>query len=286
MRRVTCAVCGAKKGEANRWWVLFQTDSNQAVLIGRMEEAETLSQSREETARFDLCGEACLYRKLSGILERAIDGPAKEARPAQTSSQPIVAGGHESNSNPTLSKGGNAPEDSSALRQSKRHTLRQILRLGRHVERIAHESAPSSVNLRVWTSQKILSTRLGDAAAIAESLRITGRILSRGSLYVNGDVAGTIELPDYRLTVGPSAKIRAVVSAKEIEIFGVMEGEVRADKVIVRKNATLVGDVCTRALMIEDGAWFEGSSSMRGTARGALQSAQLSVFLSGEIRRT
>lgn len=286
MRRLTCAVCGAKKGEANRWWVLFQTGFNQAVLIGRMEEAETLPQSREETARFDLCGEECLYRKLSGILERAIDGPAKETHPAQTSSQPIVAGGHASNSNPTLSKSGNAPENSSSLRPSMRHTLRQILRLGHHLERTAHESAPSSLYPTVWTRQKVLSTRLREAGAIAESLRITGRILSRGSLYVNGDVAGTLELPGYRLTVGPSANIRAVVSAKEIEIFGIMEGDVRADKVIVRKNATLVGDVCARALMVEDGAWFEGSSSMGGIGRGALQSAQLSLFLSGEIRRT
>ena len=61
MLDLKCAVCGAKKGEANRWWVLFQADSNQAALIGSMEEAETLQQWREQATRFHLCGEECLY---------------------------------------------------------------------------------------------------------------------------------------------------------------------------------------------------------------------------------
>jgi cytoskeletal protein CcmA (bactofilin family) len=110
--------------------------------------------------------------------------------------------------------------------------------------------------------EKAPSTRLRETAAVPESLRITGRLLSREPLHVNGEVAGTLELPDDRLTVGPNGNIRAAVSAKEIEIFGVIEGEVKADRVIVRKKATLIGDVFTRVLIIESGAWFEGRSSM------------------------
>jgi cytoskeletal protein CcmA (bactofilin family) len=82
-------------------------------------------------------------------------------------------------------------------------------------------------------------------------------------LHVNGEVVGTLELPDDRLTVGPNGNIHAAVSAKEIEIFGVIVGEVKADRVIVRKKAALIGDVFTRALIIEGGAWFEGRSTMR-----------------------
>jgi cytoskeletal protein CcmA (bactofilin family) len=44
-------------------------------------------------------------------------------------------------------------------------------------------------------------------------------------------------------------------------VFGVIEGSVRADKVIVRKNARLVGDICTVTLVIEEGAFFEGMST-------------------------
>ena len=110
--------------------------------------------------------------------------------------------------------------------------------------------------------QNVLLTRPRETATVTESLTITGRLLSREPLHVNGEVVGTLELPDDRLTVGPKGNIRAAVSAKEIEIFGVIEGEVKADRVIVRKKATLIGDVCTRALIIEGGAWFEGRSIM------------------------
>jgi cytoskeletal protein CcmA (bactofilin family) len=110
--------------------------------------------------------------------------------------------------------------------------------------------------------QQVPSTRLREAAAITESLKITGRLLSRGPLHVNGEVVGTLELPDGRLTVGPNGNIRAAVSAKEIEIFGAIEGDVKANRVVVRKRARLIGDVLTQALIIEDGAWFEGRSTM------------------------
>jgi len=110
--------------------------------------------------------------------------------------------------------------------------------------------------------ENVLLTRPRETAAVPEFLTISGRLLSREPLHVNGEVAGTLELPDGRLTVGPKGNIRAAVSAKEIEIFGVIEGEVKADRVIVRKKATLIGDVCTRALIIEGGAWFEGRTTM------------------------
>jgi cytoskeletal protein CcmA (bactofilin family) len=116
--------------------------------------------------------------------------------------------------------------------------------------------------LTTGDGQKVASTRLREAAHLTESLKITGRLLSHESLHISGEVVGTLELPDGRLTVGPNGNVRAVVSAKEVEIFGLIEGEVKANRVIVRKNATLIGDVCTPALIIENGAWFEGRSTM------------------------
>src|SRR6516165_283903 len=116
-------------------------------------------------------------------------------------------------------------------------------------------------------NQKVPSTRLREAAEVAESLRITGRILIGEPLHVNGEVVGSIELPSDRLTVGPNGNIRAAVSAKEVEIFGVIKGKVKANRVIVRRNAILIGDVCAQALEIEGGAWFEGSSSMGSEVR-------------------
>jgi cytoskeletal protein CcmA (bactofilin family) len=261
MADIRCAVCGAKKGEANRWWVLFQADSNPATVIGPLEEAETLQEWRTQAARFHLCGEECLYRKLSGILVRGIDRPINGTHLAQSSPLHTAAKG-ESTANFCAARPGNRPEDGLWLRLVGRGTLRRILGIFNHLERTAPDSAASSFKLRTGNSQKVQSTRLREAAYVTESLRITGRLRSHESLHISGEVMGTLELPDGRLTVGPNGNIRAVVSAKEVEIFGLIEGKVKADRVIVRKNATLIGDVCTAALIIENGAWFEGRSTM------------------------
>jgi cytoskeletal protein CcmA (bactofilin family) len=261
MAAISCAVCGTKKGEANRWWVLFQADSNQAALIGPLEEAETLQQWRTQTVRFHLCGEECLYRKLNGILVRGIGRPINGTHLAQSSHLRTAAKG-ESTADFSAARRGHAPEDGFWLRLSARIKLRRSLGIFNHLEPTSPDSAASSFNVTAGNSQKFPPAKLREAAYVTESLRITGRLLSYESLHISGEVVGTLELPGGRLTVGPNGNIRAVVSAKEIEIFGLIEGEVRADTVIVRKNATLIGDVCTPALIVENGAWFYGRSTM------------------------
>lgn len=275
MRSVRCAVCGARKGEANRWWVLFQADANETVLIGRMEEAETLQPWTDQTTRFHLCGEECLYRKLSGLIVHGIYGPVNGRQQSSPSSAQTTVSRIDSNANSPVSRLPNRSEDSSRLRQPTLGTVRRILGLPNHIQRTAHDPASSALNPATRMNEKVPSTRLREAAEVAESLRITGQILSREPLHVNGEVAGTLELPGDRLTVGPNGNIRAAVCAKEVEIFGFIEGEVTADRVIVRRNATLLGDVRAQALVIESGAWFEGNSNM-GSRRMTTSAANAS----------
>jgi cytoskeletal protein CcmA (bactofilin family) len=260
MAAISCAVCGTKKREANRWWVLFHADSGQAALIGAFEEAETLQQWRTKAARFDLCGEECLYRKLSGILVRGIERSISRTHLAQSS--PLHTAATRGSANLSAAKRENRPEDAFWVHLPTRGTLRRTLGTFNHLERTAPDSAASPLNLTTGDGQRVPSTRLREAPYVTESLSITGRLLSQESLHISGEVVGTLELPNGRLTVGPNGNIRAVVSAKEIEIFGLIEGDVKADRVIVRKNATLIGDVCTPALIIENGAWFYGRSTM------------------------
>ena len=85
MRAVTCAVCGAKRGEANKWWVLLETDSTKTVLIGPFEEVETLQQWERVATQFNLCGEGCLYRKLSTILVPTVTSKVEGTQLVQTS---------------------------------------------------------------------------------------------------------------------------------------------------------------------------------------------------------
>jgi len=245
------------------------------VLIGRMEEAEALQQWADQATRFYLCGEECLYRKLSSVFVRGIDSPVNGVngrRLSSPSSAQTTASRADSKANPPASGRRNGSGDSSWLRLSTRGAVGRILGRRNHIQRTADGSASSGLNTAARMNPKVPSTRLREAAEVAESLRITGRILSREPLHVNGEVAGTLELPGDRLTVGPTGNIRAAVSAKEVEIFGFIEGEVTADRVIVRRNATLIGDVCAQALVIEGGACFEGNSSMgsRRTAANAI----------------
>ena len=111
MLALKCAVCGAKKGEANRWWALFQADSNQTALIGPIEEAETLQQWREQATRFHLCGEECLYRKLSGILMRGVDSPVNGGHLAQPTSPHKAVGGRGLDANPPAARYASGPEE-------------------------------------------------------------------------------------------------------------------------------------------------------------------------------
>lgn len=98
------------------------------------------------------------------------------------------------------------------------------------------------------------------AASIGKSVTIKGQIFSREDLVVDGEVEGAIELNDHRLTVGPNGRVRAGVKAREIVVLGSIDGNVDAlDKIDIRKDAKLIGDIKTARIVIEDGAYFKGS---------------------------
>jgi cytoskeletal protein CcmA (bactofilin family) len=102
--------------------------------------------------------------------------------------------------------------------------------------------------------------RSGAAASIGKSVMIKGQIISREDLYLDGELEGTVELQEHRLTIGPNGRVQANVKAREIVIIGAIHGNVEAsDKIEIRKEARLVGDVRTARIVIEDGAYFKGS---------------------------
>src|SRR6266853_433591 len=97
-------------------------------------------------------------------------------------------------------------------------------------------------------------------ASIGKAVKINGQIYSKEDLYVDGDVEGTIELQEHRLTIGPNGKVHSSVKAREVVVLGNIQGNVEAsDKLEVRKDARLVGDIKTARIIIEDGAYFKGS---------------------------
>ncbi len=98
------------------------------------------------------------------------------------------------------------------------------------------------------------------SAVIGKSVVIKGQIFSREDLTVDGEVEGALELQENRLTIGPHGKVHAGVKAKEIVVLGQIHGNVEVgDKIDIRKDARLVGDIKTSRIVIEDGAYFKGT---------------------------
>ena len=100
----------------------------------------------------------------------------------------------------------------------------------------------------------------GGSATIGKAVKIAGQIYSREDLYVDGDVEGTIELMEHKLTIGPNGKVHAGIKAREVVALGAIQGNVEAsERIEIRKDAKLVGDIKTARIVIEDGAYFKGS---------------------------
>jgi cytoskeletal protein CcmA (bactofilin family) len=86
-------------------------------------------------------------------------------------------------------------------------------------------------------------------------------------LQIDGSVEGLVQLDDRKLTVGASAKLTADVVAREVVVYGSVKGNLRArDRIEIKKDGSVVGDLTTARIMIEDGAYFKGSIEIDRTA--------------------
>ncbi len=107
---------------------------------------------------------------------------------------------------------------------------------------------------------KFDSEARGSAATIGKAVKINGQIHSREDLVVDGHVEGTLEAPEHKLTVGPHGTVHATVKAREVVVLGTIQGNVEAtERIEIRKEAKLIGDIRTARIIIEDGAYFKGS---------------------------
>ena len=101
-------------------------------------------------------------------------------------------------------------------------------------------------------------------ATIGKAVRVVGQIFTKEDLYVDGDVEGTIESQENKVTIGPNGRVQASIRARDVIILGQVQGNVEtSDKVDIRKDAKLVGDITTSRISIEDGALFKGSIDIK-----------------------
>jgi cytoskeletal protein CcmA (bactofilin family) len=115
----------------------------------------------------------------------------------------------------------------------------------------------------------VATTTSSDQATIGKSLVIKGEVTGSESLYIDGRVEGSINLSGNRVTIGRNGVVAANINAREIVVLGKVRGNLTAsDRVDIRSDGSLTGDVVAARISIEDGAFFKGGIDIRkaGTA--------------------
>jgi cytoskeletal protein CcmA (bactofilin family) len=103
------------------------------------------------------------------------------------------------------------------------------------------------------------SPTAADPATIGRSLHIKGEVIGSESLYIDGTVEGSITLPDSRVTVSRDANVSANITAREVVVLGKVSGNIYAsDRVDIRSEGSVTGDVAAQRITIGNGAFFKG----------------------------
>ncbi|HMD16774.1 MAG TPA: polymer-forming cytoskeletal protein [Terriglobales bacterium] len=127
-------------------------------------------------------------------------------------------------------------------------------------------TAPS-VNLSTGEPAPVprpVTTTTSDQATIGKSLVIKGEVTGSESLYIDGRVEGSINLSGNRVTIGRNGVVSANINAREIVVLGKVKGNLTAsDRVDIRSDGSLTGDVVAARISIEDGAFFKGGIDIR-----------------------
>ena len=120
-------------------------------------------------------------------------------------------------------------------------------------------SASPVVSLNAASNSRQASPAARNSARLGASLLIKGHITGTEDLQVDGKVDGPITLRGHSLTVGPTAQVNSEVHAGEVVVYGKVVGNVHSrDRVDIKTDGSVVGDISTARISIEDGAHFKG----------------------------
>jgi cytoskeletal protein CcmA (bactofilin family) len=135
----------------------------------------------------------------------------------------------------------------------------------------AQPTQPAPATAPVISQQRQAPAPAPTSTVFGKSMKIIGEVTSDEELYLDGDLDGKLNLRN-RLTVGPNGKVNANIKAQEIIVFGTIKGNVESEsRVSLRTGASIVGDIKTAGIVIEDGAYFKGGIdiSKNGEAKQA-----------------
>jgi len=115
-----------------------------------------------------------------------------------------------------------------------------------------------------------------EQATIGRSMVIKGEVTAAESLFIDGRIEGSVNVNGHRVTVGRNGTVDANISAREVVIMGKVRGNIQClDRLDIRSEGSLTGDVVTQRISVEDGAMMKGSVQVRHADQIA-QSQQLS----------
>jgi cytoskeletal protein CcmA (bactofilin family) len=115
-----------------------------------------------------------------------------------------------------------------------------------------------------FEAQSRVPASAADQATIGKGLYIKGEINGSESLFIDGKIEGNINLPGNRVTIGRNGQVAASITAREIVVLGKVRGNLNAtDRVDIRAEGALTGDVIAARISIEDGAFFKGGIELR-----------------------
>ncbi|MGH9175208.1 MAG: bactofilin family protein [Vicinamibacterales bacterium] len=122
-----------------------------------------------------------------------------------------------------------------------------------------------------------------DKVNIGKSVVIKGELSGSEDLTIEGHAEGRIELRDNVLTIGPNGKIRAEVFAKAVVVLGEVVGNVTAsEKVDIRDNGSVDGDIISPRVAIAEGAHFRGSVDMQRAGAAGTTGAKPAAAAAGK----
>jgi cytoskeletal protein CcmA (bactofilin family) len=114
------------------------------------------------------------------------------------------------------------------------------------------------------------ATQISKEARLGPSLHVKGEISGSEDLLIEGSLEGIVQLDERKLTIGTAAKVTADIIAGEVVVSGIVKGNVRAkNRIEIKRDGSITGDLITAQIMIEDGAYFKGSIEIDRSAEKA-----------------
>ncbi|MGC1421965.1 MAG: polymer-forming cytoskeletal protein [Terracidiphilus sp.] len=119
---------------------------------------------------------------------------------------------------------------------------------------------PSTSSLPEIPAPRVISSGANQYSMIGKSIMIKGEIVASDPVYVYGIVEGSINAPEHRVTIGKEGRVKADISAREVVIMGDVCGNLEGgERVEIRSDGSLIGNLATRRIYIEEGAVLSGS---------------------------